>query len=86
MRLAIVILSVVFALPVSAQQQPASQSEIEARINTIAAQRDRNANEVVVIAGQAAALADKLKVAQEEIERLKKLCGTACEPKGETKK
>ena len=60
-------------------QASAQQPQITPELAVTRAQRDQANNEV-------AAIAAALKAAQDEVERLKKLCGEPCKPKSEEKK
>lgn len=78
----LIVIATLAALPALAQQRP-SDEEINARIQTLTAQRNAAQDQAVLLSGQATAEIGKL---QAEVERLKKLCGEACKPKAEEPK
>lgn len=72
----------VSSIAVAQQSQRPSDEELNARIQTLSAQRNAAQDQVVVLSGQATAEIGKL---QAEIEKLKKEA-TVCKPKDEPKK
>ena len=77
-----ILAALAFASTAFAQQRP-SDEEINARLQTIAVQRNTCQDQVAVLSGQAQAEIGKLRA---EIDALKKTCGDACKPKEEPKK
>lgn len=81
MKRIVILAALAFAVPALAQQRP-SDDEINARIQTLTAQRNAAQDQVVVLSGQAQAEIGKL---QAEIAGLKK-AADACKPKEPEKK
>lgn len=73
-----ILAALAFAVPAFAQQQRPSDEEINARIQTLTAQRNAAQDQVVFLSGQAQAEVARLNA---EVERLKKACGDTCKPK-----
>lgn len=83
MKCIAILAALAFSVPALAQQsQRPSDEELNARIQTLSAQRNAAQDQVVVLSGQAQAEISKLHA---EIERLKK-DAAACKPKEDPKK
>ena len=67
-------------------QTPPTPTEIDGRLQWLASQRDEASNQAAMLAGRLNDTLAKLKAATEEVDRLKKACGDACEAKPKKEK